>query len=92
MTTPRTSSHSGTATPAPSPARIATCVVAVLGLAWLGPLTDHAAGHGVGEGPGRLISLVPDPTRWIIGPGIDGVIVIAATSVIAALLLASSTD
>ena len=45
MTTPRTSSHSGTATPAPSPARIATCVVAVLGLAWLGPLTDHAAGQ-----------------------------------------------
>jgi len=34
--------------------------VAVLGLGWLGPLVDHIAGHGLGEGPGQLI--------WILIP------------------------
>lgn len=48
------------AIPAPSPSRIAAYIAAVLGLGWLGPLIDHAAGHGVGEGPGQLI--------WILLP------------------------
>ncbi len=43
------------AIPAPSPTRIAIYAAAVLGLRWLGPLIDHAAGHGIGEGPGQLI-------------------------------------
>ncbi len=33
---------------------------AVLGLGWLGPLIDHTAGHGIGEGLGQLI--------WILLP------------------------
>lgn len=92
MTTPDTASPTGTGTHAPSPTRIATFVVAVLGLAWLGPLTDGAAGQGVGRGPGRLIGLVLDPTRWNIGPDIDGVSVVAACGAVAALLLVNSTD
>lgn len=96
MTTAHSSSPTGADTgrdtPARSLVRVATYVVAVLGLGSLGPLVDRAGGQGPGEGPGRLINLVVDPTRWIIGPGIDGVAVIAACGVVGALLLANTTD
>lgn len=62
------------ATTAPSPSRIVVFITAVLGLGWLGPLVDHTAGHGLGDGPGQLIwILLPVGTamvlRWKGGDG-----------------------
>ncbi len=56
----RTNPPTHRVTPATSPARIVVFITAVLGLGWLGPLVDHTAGHGLGEGPGQLI--------WILLP------------------------
>ena len=60
MTTTELDPPTHRATPAPSSTRIAIYAIAVLGLGWIGPLIDHTAGHGLGEGPGQLV--------WILLP------------------------
>lgn len=60
MTAPTRNQTIDLTTPPPSPRRIASYVVAVLGLGWLGPLVDHTVGSGLGEGPGQLL--------WILLP------------------------
>lgn len=60
--------------PSPPRSRITIYIAAVLGLGWLGPLVDYAAGNGVGQGPGQLVwILLPVVTatllRWKGGDG-----------------------
>lgn len=74
MTTTELDTPAHRAAPAPSPTRIVIYAAAVLGLGWLGPLVDHTAGHGIGEGPGRLIWIllpiaVATILRWKGGDG-----------------------
>ena len=74
MTT-ATSKPTGRSTaPAPSRNRLAVYVVAVLGLAWLGPVLDRATGNDVGQGPGQLLWIlfpvgVATMLRWKGGDG-----------------------
>lgn len=75
MTTTAPGPPTHRATPAAtSPTRIASYVVAVLALGWLGPLIDHTFGNGLGDGPGQLIWILLPITaamalRWKGGDG-----------------------
>lgn len=74
MTTTTSKPTGRSAAPAPSRNRLAVYVLAVLGLAWLGPVIDRATGNDVGQGPGQLLWIllpvgIATMLRWKGGDG-----------------------
>ena len=71
------------ATPTASPRRITIFVAAVLALGWPAAATSSPRQPLDGD-----VLVQNDPVPWIFSPGIDGLVVIAVTGLVAALLVA----